>query len=111
MILKHFRTSILILLAFTALTGVVYPLVVTVMAQVLFPSRANGSLIERNHSLLGSELIGQSFDAPRYFWGRANPPSTARAKCWSVFDSRPPANTKRARRRVSCGHKAWPCRS
>ncbi len=59
------------LLVMTALTGVAYPLLVTGVAQILFPRQANGSLIPRDASQpAGSELIGQSFDAPGYFWGR-----------------------------------------
>jgi K+-transporting ATPase ATPase C chain len=52
------------------LTGLVYPLAVTVLAQVAFPSQANGSLIRQHDKLIGSELIGQSFDDAKYFWGR-----------------------------------------
>src|SRR5262250_739953 len=54
----------------TALTGVVYPLLLTGIAQVAFPKAANGSLIVENGKTLGSELIGQPFDDPKYFWSR-----------------------------------------
>jgi K+-transporting ATPase ATPase C chain len=58
------------LLLFTAVTGVAYPLLVTVIAQVVFPHQANGSLIVLGGKPLGSTLIGQAFDDPKYFWGR-----------------------------------------
>lgn len=54
----------------TVLTGIVYPLVMTGIAQVTFPHAANGSLIVTNGKTLGSELIGQPFDDPKYFWSR-----------------------------------------
>ena len=69
--MKNLLRPVLVMFAtMTAITGVVYPAVVTVAAQVLFPHQANGSLIERDGKPAGSELIGQQFDAPSYFWGR-----------------------------------------
>lgn len=62
--------AILILLVFTVLTGLVYPLAVTGVAQVAFPNRADGSLVEKNGTVIGSKLIGQNFTAPRYFQPR-----------------------------------------
>lgn len=69
------RQSVAILLVMTLLLGVIYPLVVTGLAQVVFPHQANGSVIIRNEKAVGSELIGQVFSEPRYFWGR--PSATA----------------------------------
>ena len=70
MLLKQFQTSVVLLLVLTAICGVIYPLLVTGIAQILFPSQANGSLIERDGNTLGSELIGQPFNEPQYFWSR-----------------------------------------
>jgi K+-transporting ATPase ATPase C chain len=67
--------SLRMLVLMTALTGVGYPLVVTAVAQVAFPRQANGSVIERQGKPLGSELIGQPFEDPGYFWSR--PSATA----------------------------------
>lgn len=64
------RPACVLFVAMTVLTGGVYPVVVTVLAQVFFPRQANGSRIVRDGRLVGSSLIGQSFDDPRYFWGR-----------------------------------------
>ncbi|MGD0582551.1 MAG: potassium-transporting ATPase subunit KdpC [Bacteroidales bacterium] len=58
------------LLAMTVLTGIVYPLVMTGLAQVSFPSKANGSLIKKDGKIIGSDLIGQKFDSSVYFWSR-----------------------------------------
>jgi K+-transporting ATPase ATPase C chain len=64
------RPALMSLILFTLITGVVYPLVVTGIAQVVFPFQANGSLIVRDGKVVGSALIGQTFDEPKYFWGR-----------------------------------------
>jgi K+-transporting ATPase ATPase C chain len=64
------RPALTIFLFLTIITGVIYPLVVTGIAQVFFPRQANGSLIDVGGKLYGSSLIGQSFDDPKYFWGR-----------------------------------------
>src|SRR5215472_7480542 len=64
------RPALLLLLTMTLLLGVVYPLAVTGLAQLLFPHAANGSVIERDGKPLGSALIGQAFTDPKYFWGR-----------------------------------------
>lgn len=64
------RPALVSLLLLTLLTGLAYPLVVTGIAQVLFSQQANGSLILQNDQAVGSELIGQNFTDPKYFWGR-----------------------------------------
>ena len=64
------RPAITLLALLTVIAGVIYPLTVTGLAQVLFPHQANGSLIVINGKTYGSELIGQQFDDPKYFWGR-----------------------------------------
>ena len=68
--LRQIRSSLGMLLVMTVLTGLVYPFVVTGLAQALFPHRANGSLLERDGKLVGSVLIGQPFDEAGYFWSR-----------------------------------------
>lgn len=66
----YLRPALMSLIFFTVITGVVYPLVVTGIAQVVFPFQANGSLIVKDGKVVGSALIGQTFDEPKYFWGR-----------------------------------------
>jgi potassium-transporting ATPase KdpC subunit len=64
------RPAIVLFLVLSVLTGLVYPLLTTAVAKMLFPAQAAGSLIERDGQLVGSSLIGQSFSQPKYFWGR-----------------------------------------
>jgi len=75
------RPAVVMLLALTLITGAAYPAIITAVAQVVFPSQANGSMIVVNGQTVGSSLIGQCFSEPQYFWGR---PSAA-----GVTDSNP----------------------
>jgi len=67
---SHLRSAIALLAIFTVITGFLYPVLVTIVAQVFFPGRAKGSIVVEGGKPVGSSLVGQSFDDPRYFWGR-----------------------------------------
>jgi K+-transporting ATPase ATPase C chain len=69
-VFNHIKPALLMLMYFSVLTGIIYPLIVTFSAQTFFPRQANGSLLIDNDQPLGSELIGQAFSRPEYFWGR-----------------------------------------
>src|SRR6476660_7290730 len=69
-LIREIRPAIVVFVGLSFLTGVIYPLAVTGIAAVAFPKAAAGSLIEKDGKQIGSRLIGQPFDDPKYFWGR-----------------------------------------
>jgi len=106
------RPVVVMLLALSALTGLVYPLATTGLAQWLFPREAAGSLVERNGRVLGSALIGQPFTAPGYFWGRpsatAGRPYDATASGGSNLGPTNPALADAVRQRLAALRAADP---
>jgi K+-transporting ATPase KdpC subunit len=68
--LEQLKPAVVLLVLLSVLLGILYPLAVTGIAQVIFPHQANGSLLLEQGRAVGSQLIGQPFDAPQYFWGR-----------------------------------------
>lgn len=109
---KILRQAVVLLLLLTIVTGIAYPLLVTGLAQALFPRAANGSLIEADGKPLGSALIGQSFTDPRYFWGRpsATAPFANNAAASTGSNQGPtnPALTEAARQRIEALRAADP---
>ncbi len=99
------RPAIVLLAFFTILTGVLYPLAVTGLAQIIFPDQANGSLLKQGDRVVGSALIGQPFDDPRYFWGRPSAtapfPYNAAASSGSNLGPTNPALTDAAQARIA----------
>jgi K+-transporting ATPase ATPase C chain len=75
--LRQIKQAFLLLVAFSLLTGIICPLVITGIAQVAFPQQANGSLIYRDGKPVASALVGQSFTDPKYFWSRPSATSPA----------------------------------
>lgn len=112
MMRAQLRPALVLLMMFTLITGVIYPLVVTGAAQVLFPRQANGSLLVENGQAIGSELIGQPFDDPRYFWGRLSAttpfPYNAAASSGSNLGPLNPELIERAQARIDALHIADP---
>lgn len=108
--MKLLRPAIVLFVLLTIITGVLYPLVVTGVAQGLFARQANGSLIVSGGQAVGSELIGQPFDDPRYFWGRLSAtspfPYNAGASSGSNLGPTNPALIAKVQARVQALHKA-----
>lgn len=101
---KEMRAAIVLLLAMTVLTGILYPLLVTGVARAAFSHQADGSLIVENGVVRGSELIGQPFDDAKYFWGRPSAtspmPYNATASSGSNLGPTNPALADAVRARV-----------
>ena len=93
-ITKNLVTAVLMTIVTTLLLGIVYPLVVTGLAQVLFPDKANGQLIERNGKIVGSRIIGQAFSSPGYFRSRPSAAGTGYDATNSAGTNLGPTNKK-----------------
>lgn len=108
----QFRPAVIMLALFMLITGAAYPLAVTGIAQALFPHQANGSLVREGGQAIGSELIGQPFNDPRYFWGRPSAtepyPYNARASSGSNLGPGNPALRDSVRSRVAALRDADP---
>ena len=115
--LAQLRAAVVTLLALTVITGIAYPLLVTGIAQAAFPHQSNGSLIVKDGKTLGSSLIGQPFDHPKYFWGRLSATTDSNGKplpynggssVGSNFGPTNPALSEAAKARIEALHAADP---
>lgn len=110
--LRPFLPALRMLVALTLLTGVVYPLLVTGIAQLAFPRAANGSAIERDGRVVASALLGQPFDVPEYFWSRPSAtapfPYNAAASGGSNLGPRNPALADAVKARIAALRAADP---
>lgn len=99
-------------LAMTVLTGILYPLAATGVSQVLFPAKANGSLIAKDGKTVGSSLIGQAFSEPKYFWGRPSAtspnPNNGSSSSGSNLGPTNPALTDAVKQRIDALRQADP---
>jgi K+-transporting ATPase ATPase C chain len=102
----------MVFITLSLLTGVIYPLFVTGVAQLVFPAQANGSLMIREGKTVGSELVGQPFDDPKYFWGRLSStpefPYNAASSSGSNLGPSNPALAEAAKARVKALQSADP---
>ena len=109
---KQIKPAIVIFLLLTLVTGIIYPLFVTGIAQMIFPVQANGNLIEHNGRVAGSAQVGQPFDSPDYFWGRPSAtspvPYNAGASSGSNLGPNNPALINAVKARVDALHAADP---
>ena len=110
--MKIMRPVLISLIVFTILTGIIYPLAVTGIAQLFFPAQANGSIILKDGKPVGSALIGQPFDHPKYFWGRPSAtaafPYNAAASSGSNLAQSNPALLEQAKGRIAALRDADP---
>jgi potassium-transporting ATPase KdpC subunit len=110
--LKQIKPALIIFLAMTVLTGIIYPLAITGIAQVIFPHQANGSLITSNGKVVGSALIGQQFTDPKYFWGRlsdtGSTPYDASNSAGSNYSVLNPSLVQETQARLKALHDADP---
>lgn len=106
------RPALALFVLLTIVTGVVYPVVVTAISQAAFPHQANGSLMERGGKPIGSEIIGQQFDAPYYFWGRLSAttpnPYNSSSSSGSNLGPTNPALVDEVKGRIAALHAADP---
>jgi len=109
---ETFRPAFGLFIALSVLTGLIYPLLVTGVAQVVFPHQAGGSLIERDGKPVGSRLIGQNFADPKYFWGRLSAtspmPNNGAGSSGSNLAATNPALVDQAKGRVDAMRSADP---
>ncbi len=112
MLIAQIRPAIVSFILFTAITGILYPLLVTGISQTVFHKQAQGSLIvSRDGKIVGSSLIGQNFDDPKYFWGRlsaTSPAYNASASSGSNMGPLNPALTDAAKSRITALNAADP---
>src|SRR3989441_7941115 len=110
--LAQIRPAIVSLILFSVVTGIAYPVIVTAIAQIAFRAQANGSLIVKDGTTVGSALIGQPFDDPKYFWGRPSATSpfgyNAGASSGSNLSPTNPALVKSVQERVDALRAADP---
>jgi K+-transporting ATPase ATPase C chain len=109
--LKQIRPALVVFAMLTVLTGIIYPVAVTLIGQGIFPRQANGSVINDGDKKLGSELIGQPFDREDYFWGRPSatiPAYNGAASTGSNYGPTNPAQLDAVKSRVEAIRKAHP---
>jgi K+-transporting ATPase ATPase C chain len=106
------RNAFMSLLLFTILTGLIYPLAVTGIAQAIFPHQANGSIVMKDGKPIGSALLGQQFDDPKYFWGRLSAttpyPYNGGSSSGSNLGPNNPNLIKAVQERIKALHEANP---
>lgn len=109
---KQLRPALVLFLLLTIVTGIAYPLLTTAIGKIAFPAQAGGSIIEKDGKAIGSELIGQNFTAPEYFWGRPSAtgpyPNNAAASSGSNLGPLNPALSEAVKARVEALKAADP---